>query len=278
VNDALHPSSNEASEAWAARVRADSEQVARFREEPERPDFYAPIVANFKADPRRENDPVLNVLRSLVIPGETWMDIGAGGGRFGLGIALIAAELIAVEPSDGMLAVLRESMSEYAVPNVRIVQSRWPMADGPKTDVSFIANVGNDVEDFGAFINGMEGSAKRLCVAVQPSRPPASFAYPFWPEVHGVERVPLPCLPELLALLLARDRVFEVRLVPRPPMSFEDLDHAHRMLRMQTWVKPGSEKDARLRAAIESKMTERDGRWALNWTPGQIGVVSWAPR
>ena len=278
MDDALRPSPAEANAAWAARVREDRLQVARFREEPERSDFYAPIVANFKADPRRENDPVLNVLRGLVEPGESWMDIGAGGGRLGLGIALVAGELIAVEPSDGMLGVLRESMSEYGVSNVRILQSRWPMADAPKADVAFIANVGNDIEEFGAFLDAMEDSAERLCVAVQPSRPPASYAYPFWPEVHGVERVALPCLPELLAMLLARERVFEVRLVPRPAMSFEHFDHAHRMMRMQTWVKPGSEKDERLRAALESRMTEREGRWALDWAPGEIGVVSWSPR
>ena len=185
MNDALHPSFKEASEAWATRVRGDREQVVAFREEPERSDFYGPIAANFKADPRREGDPVLNILGGFVQSGETWMDIGAGGGRLGLGIALVARELIAVEPSEGMLAVLRESMTEYGVTNVRIVQSRWPMANAPRADVSFISGVGNDIEDFGAFIDAMEESTERLCVAVQPSRPPASFSYPFWPDVHG---------------------------------------------------------------------------------------------
>lgn len=278
MSSALRPSPSEAAAEWAERVRADRAQVEAYREEPERPDFYGPIAANFKADPRRTDDPILSTLQQLVVPGETWLDIGAGGGRFGLGVALRAKEVIAVEPSDGMGNLLRECMVEYEVPNVRIVQSRWPMPDPPRADVALIANVGNDVENFGEFLDAMEASTDRLCVAVQTARPPASFAYPFWPPVHGVERVVLPCLPDLLAMLLARGRLFEVRLFPRPPMSYDDPAVAMRMLRQQTWVKEGSEKDRRLHEAANTAMTERSGRWSLNWAPLQIGVVSWAPR
>ncbi len=278
MSSALRPSPVDAAREWAERVHADRQQVDTYREEPERTDFYGPIAAAFKADPRRADDPILNALQDLVLPGESWLDIGAGGGRFALGIALRAKEVIAVEPSDGMGNLLRECMTEYNVPNVRIVQSRWPMADAPRADVALIANVGNDVENFGEFLDAMEASAERLCVAVQTSRPPASFAYPFWPAVHGVERVVLPCLPDLLAMLLARGRVFEVRLFPRPPMSYDDPAAATRMLRQQTWVKEGSEKDRRLQEAAKAEMSERGGRWSLNWAPLQIGVVSWAPR
>ena len=96
------------------------------REAPAGADFYAPVAAAFKADPHRTDEPALDVLRSMVQPGETWLDIGAGGGRYALPIALLAREVIAVDPSDGMLAVLRESQDEAHITNVRTVQSRWP--------------------------------------------------------------------------------------------------------------------------------------------------------
>ena len=227
----LIPSAEEAAAAWADRVRADRAQVERYREEPERSDFYAPIAANFKADPRRDNDPVLNALLELVQPGETWLDIGAGGGRLALPLALKAKEVIALDASKGMLEILRECMSEYSVPNVRVIESRWPAAKAPHADVALISAVGNDIEEMGAFLDAMEASAGRLCVAIQPSRPPASYAYPFWPRVHGVERIALPSLPELLALLLARGRIFNVRLFPRATMSFDSFEAAQRMLR-----------------------------------------------
>ena len=273
----LIPSAEEAAAAWGDRVRADRAQVEQYREEPERSDFYGPIAANFKADPRRTNDPVLNALLDLVQPGETWLDIGAGAGRLSLPIALKAKEVIALDASKGMLEILRECMSEYAVPNVRIVESRWPAADAPNADVALIAGVGNDIEEMGAFLDAMEASASRLCVAIQPSRPPASFAYPFWPRIHGVERVALPSLPELLALLLARGRIFDVRLFPRPAQSYDSFETLQRMLRVQTWVKPGSEKDAELEKAMRDMLGERDGRWSVGSQLVHIGLVIWAP-
>ena len=52
----------------------------------------------------------------------------------------------------------------------------------------------------------MERAASRLCVAMLTDQSPASVADPFWPIVHGMERVPLPALPELAELLRARGR------------------------------------------------------------------------
>ena len=47
-------------------------------------------------------------------------------------------------------------------------------------------------------------------------RSPASVADPFWPLVHGEDRVTLPALPDLLELLLARGREPLVTGVARP--------------------------------------------------------------
>src|SRR6266699_2253966 len=38
-----------------------------------------------------------------------------------------------------------------------------------------------------------------------------------WPDVHGEARATLPALPELLALQLARRRVFELRMIETRP-------------------------------------------------------------
>src|SRR4029079_1494870 len=73
--------------AWASRVRANREQVERIREVPDGQDFYAPVSSLFRADPTRTDDPVLHVLLDLVRHGETWLDVGAGAGRFALPIA-----------------------------------------------------------------------------------------------------------------------------------------------------------------------------------------------
>ena len=53
----LVPTAEQARETWAARVRANREQVDRFREVPDGPDFYAPVASMFRDDPRRRNEP-----------------------------------------------------------------------------------------------------------------------------------------------------------------------------------------------------------------------------
>src|SRR5579864_9538562 len=108
--DALKPSAEEALGAWAARVRANREQVDRFREA-NPSDFYAPVASMFRADPRRHDDPALDILLELVEPTDTLLDIGAGGGRYALPLALACHEVIALDPSAGMRQVLTASMA-----------------------------------------------------------------------------------------------------------------------------------------------------------------------
>ena len=131
----------------------------------------------FRADPRRRDEPTLESLRSLVRPSDTVLDVGAGGGRYALPLALGAQEVIAVDPSEGMLRVLREGMAAYEIANIRVVGGRWPaVAAGLAADVVLIAHLGYDVEDIGPFLDAMEAAARRTCVAVLLEQPPPTEA------------------------------------------------------------------------------------------------------
>jgi SAM-dependent methyltransferase len=277
AGSALHPSPAAAAAEWAAAVRANREQVERVREDRPEADHYAPIASYFRDDPRRTGDATLERLKALVVPGETWLDIGAGGGRYALPLALLAGEVIALDPSEAMVRVLRQAMADFAIPNIRVVQERWPTAAPIEADVAFISNVGYDVEDIGAFLDGMERSARRLCVAVLLERPPP---YPFdelWPGVHDQPRAALPALPEFLALLLARRRLFEVRFAERWAQTFATLDDLMALARRQLWTRPDSAKDRRLRRLIEQRAVARDGGYAATAAPARLGIVTWEP-
>jgi len=276
--DPLRLTEPEALAAWAARIRADHDQVARLREGPESNDFYAPVAARFRADPHRTDEPVLDILRSLVRTGDTWLDIGAGGGRYALPLALLAEEVIAVEPSEGMAGVLREGMAENGIANIRHVASRWPGPVDLQADCSLIANVGNDIEDIGPFLDAMEAATRRLCLAIMPATPPASFAYSFWPPVHGEERAALPALPEFLALLLARGKLFDVRLSSRPSMAYPDVEMALGFLRQQLFIQPGGAKDNVLQGLAAQSLSTYEGQVALSPAPVTVAVVTWSPR
>ena len=275
MDDALRPSARAALSAWAARVRANREQVEQFREASPR-DFYAPVAGMFRADPRRRDEPTLETLRELLLPTDVVLDIGAGGGRYALPLALVAREVVAIEPSEGMRGVLAEGMAEHQINNVKILDARWPDgASGISGDVALMSHLGYDVEDIGPFLDAMESAASRICVAVLLSQPPPTEADRFWPLVHGVERAALPSLPEFLTLLLARGRLFEVQLTDRPGQSYEQPEHVLTVLRQQLWTSPDGEKDQLLQRLVHERVQERDGRYALSWDPVRVGVVTW---
>jgi CTP:molybdopterin cytidylyltransferase MocA/SAM-dependent methyltransferase len=273
--------------SWAARVRANAEQVDRFREVPDGADFYAPVTGLFRADPRRTDEPVLDALLRLVESGETWLDIGAGAGRYALPIALALAEsggrVIALDASPGMLEALLEIQSEHGVTDVEVVETRWPPPDADlarfEADVALIAHVGYDIEAIGPFVDAMETVARRMCVAVLMERQPASIADPCWPPVHGEARVPLPALPEFLELLRARGRSPVVEMAEREPRWFASRGEIEGFLRRQLWVEPGSDADRRFQGALDTLLVvDPAGRVGLrDQRPLPIGVVIWDP-
>jgi SAM-dependent methyltransferase len=269
--------------AWAERVRANREQVDLVREVPDH-DFYAPVSSLFVADPRRTGEEALEALLALTEPGDRWLDIGAGAGRYALPLAIEVAEVIAVEPSASMRNALRTGKAEHGLANIRIVAGVWPEAleglgDPPVADVAFIAHVGYDIEDIGPFVDAMDRAASRLCVAMLTDRSPASVADPFWPIVHGMERVPLPALPELAELLRARGRSTEIQRVERAPRTFDSFDGLATFIRRQLWIAPDGEKEQRFRAALSEMARERDDDgWTLATPPvGSIGILTWSP-
>jgi SAM-dependent methyltransferase len=263
---------------WADRVRANREQVNRFREVADGRDFYRPTSSLFRADPFRHGDTVLNALVALARPDDTWLDIGAGAGRFALPLARVVRSVIALDPSPGMLTGLREGMAAAGIANVEVVHGWWPDdADELAADVALIAHVGYDIEAIGPFVAAMEAAGRRLCVAVLMEQPPAGMAYPFWPPIHGEARVQLPALPEFVALLEARGRAVSVQRVAGEARHWHSTDELLVSLRQQLWVEPDSAKGRQLAALVEALPREPDGSVRLDSPHRDIGIVSWEP-
>jgi CTP:molybdopterin cytidylyltransferase MocA/SAM-dependent methyltransferase len=271
--------------AWAAQVRANREQVDRHREVPDGPDFYGPVSPLFVVDPRRTDDPVLDRLLALARPADTWLDIGAGAGRFALPLALRVREVVAVDPSTGMLDALREAMVVHGIANIEVIHGRWPLAPAelptagsPSGDVALIAQVGYDIERIGPFLDAMEAAADRLCVAVLMSHQPAAMAHAFWGPIHGEERIALPALHAFIDLLRVRGRAPDVSETEQPARGFDSLEDAERFIRRQLWIAEGGRHDRRFQDLLRERARLRDGRWYLDDAPPTVGVVTWRPR
>jgi len=277
MSDPLSPAVDDLLAAWSGRVAADKEQVERFREVSDPADFYAPVVNRFRLDPRRADDEVLNLLLDLAQPEDVWLDVGAGGGRYALPLALGVREVIAVEPSPAMLRTLADDAASNLITNVRAIEGRWPVAEPPTADVGLIAHVGYDIDLIGPFLDALERSSRRSCVAVMGEAAMTTVATLFWDDVHGEPRVRLPAMPELLAVLLARGRLPEVRWVDRAPPTFDSSDDALAMARRQLWLRQGSAKDRRLVALAGERLIEREGRFMWDDRRSRIGIAWWTP-
>jgi SAM-dependent methyltransferase len=269
--------------AWGARVRAHHEQTARLRETSEGGDFYAPVSRLFIADPRRTGDEVLDHLLPLALPGDVWLDVGAGAGRYALPLALRVRDVIALDPSPGMLAALRDEATAHGIGNVRTVEARWPVdpdaGPSPSADAALIANLGYDVEAIGPFVDALESAAGRLCVAILADRQPSTPAHAFWPPVHGEERAALPAFDDFLALLRARGRSPRATRVARPSRGFPSRDEVVRWLRNQLFLEAGSAKDRILASELERRLVEHeDGTVGLtSQEPMSTGIAWWQP-
>ncbi len=140
-----------------------------------------------------------------------------------------------------------------------------------------MAHVGYDVEAIVPFLDAMEATAHTRCVAVFMAESPAAIAAPFWPLVHGQERVALPALPEFLELLDARGVRPDASMVNSERRRWRDRNELLAFLRRQLWTSPGSDPDRRLESAVnERTIVTSDGAIELAPTSVRdIGVVTW---
>ncbi|HSM33730.1 MAG TPA: methyltransferase domain-containing protein [Anaerolineae bacterium] len=276
THDPLRPARSEAAAAWASRVRAERAQVERLREVEDPADFYAPMARHFGQHPERTDDPSAEAVLALARSDETWLDIGAGGGRYALPLALRVARVHAVEPSPSMRAVLRAGMTEHAIDNIDVIARRWPLgADAPAANVALLAHLGYDVEDFDTWLDAAEESASRRCVVVMRAGDSTSAGHVLWHEIHGERRVPYPTLRELLVLLLARGALPEVMLAQRQGWGYASRDELLEASRRQLWLRPGSAKDRHLQQLLQERAVERGGSWSLDPRPTCDGIVTW---
>ena len=281
---ALRPTADAAHADWARRVAANREQAERLREEAPGDDFYAAVAPAFRADPARRDDPTLNALLALARPGETWLDVGAGGGRFSLAIARAVRRVIAVEPSPSMRAVFAQTIAGFRddaggrIGNTELRAERWPPAspDEYAADVAFISHVGYDIEAIGPFLDALEAAASRLCVAVLMDRPPPSSCSGLWPVVHGEPQADLPGLMEFLSLLLARGSLPEMRVVATEDWRFGSPAEAEAVALRRLWLSPHGAKAARLRDALAGTLLH-DADGVRLPRRSRVGLVTWTP-
>ena len=273
----LRPTPDQAFASWTRLVLANREQIERLRERQPTADFYQSRATQFRPD--RRPSPELPYLLQLAHPEDQWLDIGAGGGRFAVPIALHVRAVHAVEPSPAMRETLAAAASDSGLTNIHTYDFRWPTPDAnvPIADVSLASHMLYDQDNLQAFLHAMEAHTRRLCVVILGNRAPSSAFEPLWTELYGESARLLPARHELLAALGAIDRRFDVKTFPMPPPEPVELDDALARSRSLYWLKDGSDRQTRARQWLSDHLMTEDGRIALPARVEYTSVISWPP-
>lgn len=263
--------------AWRHRIDAHNAQTMRARAGRDVPDLWSGIADNFRGDPRRTDDPVVNLVNSWLRPESTVLDVGGGGGRYALPFALKCREVTVVEPSPSMVSVLQSSAKDAGIENVRIVEQTWEDAKVAQHSVAFCANVVYGVGEIESFVRKLHDAASEIVAVVVYYDAPLSMMSPLWEAVHQERRINLPALPELLPVLWEMEIYPNVVTLPgatRP--SAPSLDLAIQFARHFLYIEPDSEKDARLEQVARAMAVQTpDGGYTLRAANMRPQAVVW---
>jgi SAM-dependent methyltransferase len=263
--------------AWRHRIEMHNAQTMRARGGRDVPDLWSGIADNFRGDPRRTDDPVVNLVNGWLRPDSTVLDVGGGGGRYALPVALNCREVTVVEPSPAMVSVLQASAKDAGVENVRVVEQTWEEAEVDQHSIVFCANVVYGVGEIEPFVRKLQEKASEIVAIVVYYDAPLSMMSPLWEAVHQERRINLPALPELLPALWEMEIYPDVATLPaaaRP--SAPSLDIALQFARHFLYLEPGSEKDARLDTiGREMAVQTPDGGWTVRPPHTRPQAVVW---
>ncbi len=242
-----------------------------------RADRYAAAVKLAAPD----RDPFLRRLRGLTDPASTVLDVGAGTGRYALGLAPGVGHVTAVDPSAAMLAVLRRDAQERAVANVEVVAATWQDARAAPADVAFSAFVLPLVADARRFLVKLDAAARRHALLYLGAYCLDAVLDPFWRHFHGTPRAPGPSFLDAVAVLRELGADPQVTAVEIPNRRrFDTLDAAVEHYRDALLLADTEAIRAELADLLKGWLLGRRGALRaplgampaaiLQWAPGQI--------
>ena len=225
-----------------------------------------------------EGDPFLARLRRLTGSRTTVVDVGSGPGRFSLALAPDVAELVAVDPSPAMLAILRRRAERRRLTNVVTVEGRWEDVDVPPADVAFASYVLPIVDDAPRFLAKLDASARRHVLLYLGAFSMDGILDPLWRHFHGRPRRPGPTWLDAVDVLreLGIEPIVEVVEV-RSHTRFSSLAEAVEDYRDLLALPDDDDVRRRLGELLRTWLVARGGVLRLPVASLPAAVLRWRP-
>lgn len=200
-------------ENYASLVRASEDQRGRLRGDRPGSDRWTALAQRFREDPRRSLDDNLSVIASFLEPTDVLLDVGGGAGRYSLPLARLCAEVVNVEPSEGMGQAFDASAREAGIENARWIMDAWPPENEIEGDVSLVANVTYFIEEIVPFIEKLVSASRRRVIIAVSTVPPPNQGADLFRILNSEELAPVPTHRELLGVLWEMDILPDVRVL-----------------------------------------------------------------
>lgn len=224
-------------------------------------------AAEWYQDWVRHNDYVDQVLpRLLTVLGPTArvLEIGPGSGAFTLPLARAVQEVVAVESSAEMCAVLRRSLAQAGIDNVRLlpqqIEEMVETLAGP-FDLAFASYSLYNVEAIDVVIRNLVHLAQHV-VVLMGSGEPREWEQDLYRRFLGMERVAPPQAQYLYPLLLEMGIYADVQVFWTSYNYVYDSEEALVEWWQRRFHLPESERSA-LRAALLPLTERRDGQLGI---------------
>ncbi|MCL5947438.1 MAG: class I SAM-dependent methyltransferase [Chloroflexi bacterium] len=181
------------------------------------PQFWDRRAAQFRRmseqhDPDR--DLLVTLLKEALQPNGSFLDVGAGTGRYTLPIAAVTQHVTAVEPSTAMRQHLEERLTAARLTNVTIIPASWEDAAVEPHDVVLAAHVLYPIADIVPFVRKLIAHARRawfLTIRVQPM---GIELAPLWEQIWHTSYPAEPTFLDLYSLLFSLGFRPHARLKP----------------------------------------------------------------
>jgi SAM-dependent methyltransferase len=253
-------------EHWRGLVRDRATEDAAHRE----PGYWDRRARIFARSTAVHKDRFLDVLEPYLGSRKTVIDVGAGAGRHAVPLSEKVEWVTAVEPSEGMRALMPPR------DNMTIVAAAWLDAEIAPADLVICAHVLYPIEDVVPFIAKMEATARERVFIVLREGQLKHPAMELWELRMGRPRVRMPQFSDLFMLLRSMGVAPEVSWITyQSAERYADMEDAV----ADTKLHLGSLwEDTTGRDFLEQRLTRQGDEFIYDRGDTLAGIAHWRPR